>query len=92
MYSTQSRHSAVAPESMQEQNSDIGMLNERLAHDESGALRDHLLDELAVAAQDIEAALVDRRNAAHTEVLGNLLKAIRSSERILVQVWDSFHG
>jgi hypothetical protein len=67
-------------------------LNEQLARDPAGKLRDEVLDELAVAAQDIEAALEGRPAAAQAEVLSNLLGAIRLGEIIVAQVWDSFHG
>jgi hypothetical protein len=67
-------------------------LNERLERDTDGALRDELLDEMRAAGRDIQAALAARPVAAVTEVLQNLLGAVRLGERVLAETWDSFHG
>ena len=68
------------------------VLNERLECDASGELRKQLIEELQMATQDIGAALDERPGAAQVEVLHNLLEAVRLSECILMEVWDSFHG
>ncbi len=69
-----------------------GMLHEQLEHDESGTLRDRLLDELVVAVLDIEAVLGPKTDAIQGEVLRNLLRAVELSERVVQEVWESFHG
>ena len=48
-----------------------------------------LLDELALAAQDIEAALGGKLDATAAQVLGNLLRAVRTSERVVSEGWRS---
>lgn len=67
-------------------------LNEQLARDASGKLRDEVLDELAIAAQDIEAALGGPCAPSDAQVLGDLLGALRIGESVVAQVWHSFHG
>ena len=67
-------------------------LNQRLASDAAGALRDELLDELAVAAADIETALGRGVDAAQAPVLRDLLQAVRLSEGVVAGVWTSLHG
>jgi len=67
-------------------------LNEQLARDASGTLRDEMLDELAIAAQDIEAALEGQCPSSDAQVLRNLLGALRIGESVVAQVWHSFHG
>ena len=67
-------------------------LNEQLARDASGKLRDEVLDELAIAAQDIEAALGSQCPPGDAQVLRDLLGALRTGESVVAQVWHSFLG
>lgn len=67
-------------------------LMEQLQHDESGELRDQWVDELRVAAQEIEAALDEGADPAQADILRDLLDAVRSSENVLMQVWESLRG
>jgi len=67
-------------------------LIERLKHDESGKLRDECIDELRVAATDIEAALADGVDAGQETLLRELLEVVRLSEIVLTEVWESFRG
>jgi hypothetical protein len=66
-------------------------LTERLAGDEAGALRDELLDELAVAAVDIETALGRESDAEQAQRLRSLLAAVRLSEGVVAETWRSLH-
>jgi hypothetical protein len=88
---TQTWHGRAAYQGAATLRSSDATLNAQLERDESGTLRDQLLDELAVAAQDIEAALSDKPSAEQRRVLRNLLRAVRLGESIVVQVWESFH-
>lgn len=65
------------------------LLDKQLARDSSGELRDQMLDELALAAQDIEAALGGKLDATAAQVLGNLLRAVKTSERVVTEGWRS---
>jgi hypothetical protein len=65
------------------------LLDKQLARDKSGQQRDQMLDELALAAQDIEAALGTKLDAAAARVLENLLLAVRTSERVVTEGWRS---
>jgi hypothetical protein len=65
------------------------LLDKQLARDKSGELRDQMLDELALAAQDIEAALGAKPDDTAARVLGNLLRAVRTSERVVTEGWQS---
>lgn len=65
------------------------LLDKQLARDKSGKLRDQLLDELALAGQDIEAALGAKPDETAARVLGNLLQAVRTSERVVTEGWRS---
>jgi len=67
-------------------------LNDQLARDASGTLRDEVLDELAIATQDIEAALEGQCAPSDAQVLRDLLGALRVGESVVAQVWNSFHG
>ena len=67
-------------------------LNEQLAHDVKGKLRDEVLDELAVAAQDLEVALEGRPSDEDGKVLRDLLDAVRLGELIVTQTWEEIHG
>jgi hypothetical protein len=67
-------------------------LNEQLVRDSTGAKRDEILDELAVAAQEIELALEADMPATQAKVLGDLLAAVRLGETIVSQTWESIHG
>ncbi len=67
-------------------------LNQQLEHDSTGELRDRWVDELMDAARAIEAALAGRPPAGDTEVLRDLLDAVRLGERVLLDVWNSLHG
>ena len=65
------------------------LLDKQLARDSSGELRDRMLDELALAAQDIEATLGAKLDATSARVLGNLLEAVKTSERVVIEGWRS---
>ena len=65
------------------------LLDKQLARDSSGELRDQMLDELALAALDIEAALGGKLDATAAQVLGDLLRAVRTSERVVTEGWRS---
>jgi hypothetical protein len=67
-------------------------LNEQLRCDSTGKRRDEVLDELAVAAQEIEFALAGGVSEPHEKVLRDLLDAIRLGESIVTQTWDWAHG
>jgi hypothetical protein len=81
MYGTQSPRPANAPEMSTE------LLDKQLARDRGGELRDQMLDELALAAQDIEAVLGGKLDATTAQVLGDLLRAIRTSELVVTEGW-----
>lgn len=65
------------------------LLDKQLARDASGELRDQMLDELALAAQDVEVALGGKLDATTAQVLGNLLRAVKTSERVVTDGWRS---
>jgi hypothetical protein len=65
------------------------LLDKQLARDASGELRDQMLDELALAEQDIEAALGGKLDATTAQVLGNLLRAVRTSQCVVTEGWRS---
>jgi hypothetical protein len=67
-------------------------LNEQLVRDTQGKLRDEVLDELAIAAQEIELALEGKLGEANARLLGELLAAVRLGETIVAQTWKSVHG
>jgi hypothetical protein len=67
-------------------------LNEQLRRDSTGKRRDEMLDELAVAAQEIEFALAGGVGEPHAKVLRDLLDAIRLGESIVTQTWEWAHG
>lgn len=67
-------------------------LNEQLARDTSGKLRDEVLDELAVAAETLEAALDGPTNEANAKVLQDLLEAVRLGETLVTETWNSVHA
>jgi hypothetical protein len=67
-------------------------LDKRLEGDVQGRLREQLLDEMRSAERDIEMALAAKPATAVTEVLQNLLGAVRLGERVVAETWDSFHG
>jgi hypothetical protein len=67
-------------------------LNEQLARDPQGRLRDAVLDELAIATRDIETALQGQVVGKDAQVLRDLLDAIRVGEAVVTEVWHSFHG
>jgi hypothetical protein len=67
-------------------------LNEQLRRDSTGKRRDEVLDELAVAAQEIEFALAGGVSEPHAKVLGDLLDAVRLGESIVTQTWEWAHG
>jgi hypothetical protein len=85
MYGIQSPRGPAGAASPPEMSTEL--LDKQLARDQSGKLRDQMLDELALAAQDIEAALEGKLDAAAAEVLGNLLRAVRTSERVVTEGW-----
>jgi hypothetical protein len=67
-------------------------LNEQLRRDVTGKRRDEMLDELAVAAQEIEFVLAGGVSEPHTQVLRDLLDAVRLGESIVTQTWEWAHG
>jgi hypothetical protein len=68
-------------------------LNEQLARDSSGKLQEQVLDELAVAAQEIELTLAGNDlPEGDAQVLRDLLDAVRLGESIVTQTWQSVHG
>ena len=67
-------------------------LNEQLLRDSTGEFRDEVLDELAVAAQEIELALEGDVGEANARVLRELLAAVRLGETVVIQTWESVHG
>jgi hypothetical protein len=67
-------------------------LNDQLARDTSGKLRDEVLDELAVAADTIEVALDGNVSETNARVLRDLLAAIRLGETIVTETWNSVHA
>jgi len=68
-------------------------LNEQLARDSSGKLHEEVLDELAVAAQEIELTLAGGGlPEGDAQVLRDLLEAVRLGETIVTQTWKSVHG
>jgi hypothetical protein len=66
-------------------------LNEQLLRDNDGTLRDQVLDELALAAQEIELALGARLNEVNARVLRDLLAAVRLGENIVAETWELAH-
>jgi hypothetical protein len=66
-------------------------LNEQLLRDDQGTLRDQVLDELALAAQEIEQALDSRLSEMNARVLRDLLAAVRVGETIVTQTWELAH-
>lgn len=68
-------------------------MNEQLARDTTGKVRDEVLDELAVAAETLEEALAGNNlSEAHLPVLRDLLAAIKLSETIVSETWNSVHA
>jgi hypothetical protein len=67
-------------------------LGRQLERDESGEVRDRLFGELHSATQDIETALARKPDAAQMKILPPLLQAVKLSQDIIFQMWDSFHG
>ncbi len=92
MYNTRTLQSLTVAERTAALRGSEATLNEQLLRDTSGKLRDQILDELAVAAQDVETALDGNPAASRAEVLRNLLDAIRLGESIVAEVWNSVHG
>jgi hypothetical protein len=66
-------------------------LNEQLLRDSEGKLRDEVLDELALAAQEIELALGNKLNETNVRVLRDLLAAVRLGETIVSETWELAH-
>jgi hypothetical protein len=64
----------------------------QLGSDDSGELRDQMIDELQGAAQDIEAALEDAPEPVQAGILRELLEVVRLSEGILQKTWESLRG
>jgi len=75
-----------------EMHGDTMRLDEQIAQDESGGLRDRLIDELYLAGREIEAALAGNAGPASPETLRNLLEAVRLSEAVVMDAWHAFHG
>ena len=88
---TQGSEDTASRQDFTEQHGD-GLLDDQLRRDESGDLRDQLTDELAMAVQDIETALAGELAGSEAEILRDLLQALKISESILLQVWDSMHA
>ncbi len=87
MYGTHTHRAPRASESPTRVDNEL--LDKQLARDKSGTLRDELLDEFALAAQEIESALGGKLDATTARVLGNLLRAVRTSERIVTEGWQA---
>lgn len=71
---------------------EVTELEEQLERDGSGELRDKLIDELQVAAEEIRAALGGEPAAADVQVLKGLLEAVKLSESVVTDTWNAFHG
>ena len=84
MRDTQTQESTAALEEQQ--------LERQLERDESGELRDRLFGELHGAAQDIETALAHKPDAGQVKILQPLLEAVKLSQDLVLEVWDSLHG
>jgi LPS O-antigen subunit length determinant protein (WzzB/FepE family) len=67
-------------------------LDEQIAQDSSGELRDRLIDELYLAARELEEQLVGNPNQADAQTIRDLLEAVRLSEALVAAVWQAFHG
>lgn len=67
-------------------------LDERLKSDRAGELRDRMVDELRVAAGEIQTALGGEVTAADAAMLRSLLDSVGHGERIVVEVWTAYHG
>lgn len=67
-------------------------LNEQLESDKTGELRDRLIAELQVAADEIKAALGGGPAETEAAVLKGLLEAVKCGEGVLVEVWNGFHS
>jgi hypothetical protein len=67
-------------------------LERQLERDESGELRDQLFGELHGAAVDIESALARKPDSSQMKLLQPLLGAVRLSQDLVLEVWDSLHG
>lgn len=92
MYGSQTRPGMTAADKEAALRGAEVTLNEQLLRDPQGKLRDQVLDELAVAAQEIELALEGKLSEAHARVLGELLDAVRLGEAIVTQTWEFAHG
>lgn len=66
-------------------------LNEQLLRDAQGTLRDQVLDELALAVQEIELALDSKLNEVNARVLRDLLAAVRLGETVVAETWELAH-
>ncbi|HEY6924232.1 MAG TPA: hypothetical protein VI653_12240 [Steroidobacteraceae bacterium] len=66
-------------------------LERQLERDTSAQLRDRLFCELHGTAEDIEAALA-RGGGSDAKILQPLLEAVRLSQDLVLDVWDSLHG
>lgn len=66
-------------------------LNESLERDDAGQFRDRLMDELGVAADEINAILAGDITPADRQVLKGLLESVKLSESIVTDVWNAFH-
>jgi hypothetical protein len=71
---------------------DEQQLERQLERDESGTLRDRVFGELQGAAWDIESALAREPDTGQTKVLPTLLEAVKLSEYLVLELWDSLHG
>jgi len=67
-------------------------LERRLECDDSGELRDQLFGELHGAAQDIETVLARKPDATQVRILEPLLEAVRLSQDLVLETWNSVHG
>jgi hypothetical protein len=74
------------------QDDDATRLDEQIAQDRSGELRDQLIDELFLAAREIEMTLAGNPGQADAQTLRNLLEGVRLSETVVMDAWHAFHS
>lgn len=92
MYSSRTRsHTTEADQEAALRGADV-TLNEQLLRDTQGTRRDEVLDELAIAAQEIQLALQSRLSEANVRVLRDLLAAVRVGETVVAESWALVHG
>jgi hypothetical protein len=67
-------------------------LDRLLAEDASGELRDRLIDELYLAAREIEVVLRDLRAPDEAGTLRDLLEAVKLAGTVVEEAWQAFHS